>query len=81
MKCTFDDARSRSLRPSSTGDYRVLIAVAHLSVYHAISSLYLTCTHPISMKFDATILLPISLPSSEASAVVRGHQHRPLPLG
>ena len=28
MKCTFDDARLRSLYPSPTGDYRVLIAVA-----------------------------------------------------
>jgi len=44
MKFTFDDARSRSLHPSSTDDYRVLIAVGHLSLYHAISSLYLTCT-------------------------------------
>jgi len=50
MKGTFDNARSRSLRPSSTGDYRVLIAVAHLSLYHATSSLlYLTYT---SSYFD-----------------------------
>jgi len=80
MKCTFDGAQSRSLHQSSTGDYRVLIAMAHLSVYHANSSLYLTCT---SSYFDEIWCNQSSTDKSlpSATAVMRGYRRRPLPLG